>query len=182
MKKLLITIVLFICMFQGLTISNWFGYWDEIGTIGLFFLWIFLSIKNGKFSIKRKNSKMFICILIPTIIAIIANIMYGYAYSLNAILRDIVGFGKFPISFLLFRELQYDKYSIKCVKKYLLPVFKAISWIIGIFGIISLFFDVGMSQNEIRHGIQPYQFLFSHPTFFSSAMCFANFVFKCIVR
>ena len=35
-----------------------------------------------------------------------------------------------------------------------------------LFGVFSLVADIGMSQEEIRHGIHPYQFLYGHPTIF----------------
>lgn len=141
-----------------------FNYWDELVFIVLF---CFLMIKfiNNKIKI---NEIRYVFIFGGIIcIGIIGNITFKYQTSINAIIRDIIGFLKFPLTLVTLYKLNFTK---KMAKKFykIIPLIKMIMMIIFILGIISLFVDLGLSQPEYRHGIHPYMFLFTHPTYITT--------------
>ena len=94
---------------------------------------------------------------------------------MSAIIRDIVGFIKFPIVFLALYRMNLGKYLSHKMEK-LIPVIKIIVWVIFAFGLLSVFVDIGMSQEEVRGLIHPYMFLYTHPTYLTTGL-FAYYVF-----
>lgn len=116
------------------------------------------------------------------LICLSGNLIYGYQSSIDGCIRDILGYCKFPIVFLCLCRLNL---SIKTVKSILnlIPVFKMIVVITFVFGVISFFVDIRMTQNEFRMGIHPYYFIFSHPTYlttsFAFILCVLNACKKC---
>lgn len=138
--------------------------WDELITIYLIFMAIFKIIKNKGCLLINDD----FCFLIPWLIIIfiggISNFIWDYAGSWQAVISDIVGFIKFPICFIALRFLGYDKKIRFFLEKHGFTFLKVIITIIFIFGIVSIFKDIGLSQSdEIRHGIYSYEFLFNHP-------------------
>lgn len=80
-----------------------------------------------------------------------------------AILKDILAISKFFIFYLtaLYLSSEIDKEKLlKSISKRI----RIYLYIIFIFGVINLFFDIGMSQGT-RYGIRYYSFLFTHPTY-----------------
>ena len=142
-----------------------FSYWDEI--VELVLVIMFLLKLNGKL---HKEDFTYLMMLIAIIsIGIIGNIAFGYQESINAIIRDIVGFIKFPIVFLALYRMNFGKYlSYKMVE--LIPVIKIIVWVIFAFGLLSILVDIGLSQEEVRGLIHPYMFLYTHPTYLSTGL------------
>lgn len=143
------------------------GYWDEAITLILILLWIGYVAKNSwRICMDYTLWKAFVCLTGIFIIGLSGNIFYGYAASIDAIFRDIVGFIKYPISLIVIRAIRADKKIARATIRYAVPVFKVSVIVMFLFGIVSLFKDIGMSQiGELRYGIVPYQFLFSHPTY-----------------
>ena len=90
--KLFIIFVLFqniITRFMPSVIS----YWDE--AVSLTFGILFLIKSKGKFN--KENFTYLITLLAIIAIGLIGNIAFSYQKSVSAIIRDIVGFIKFPI-------------------------------------------------------------------------------------
>lgn len=142
-------------------------YWDE----SMFALLIIIYIKHlvSKKRIKKDSFLLISLLICITVIGLIGNYIYNYQSSLSAVFRDIVGFLKFPLSLIIFLEIGDEKRIYDKLRK-ISPFLKIVITVIFVFGILSLFADIGMSQNEIRHGIRPYMFLFNHPTSLVSFM------------
>lgn len=169
MKNKLINIFILFLIFQNvlfniIDLPDFFNYWDEIIEIIIMVLGLF-----HIFYKKKKLSKIFFRIMIPitmvTVIGLLGNLCFGYMDFAGAIIRDIAGFLKFPVTLLLLRELKIDKILVDEHNDMFDKIIKYCIIVIFGLGIMSVFVDIGLSQNEIRYGIRPYQFLFSHPTF-----------------
>ena len=162
--KLFIIFVLFqniITRFMPGVIS----YWDE--AVSLTFGILFLIKSKGKFN--KENFTYLITLLAIIAIGLIGNIAFSYQKSVSAIIRDIVGFIKFPIVFLALYRMNLGKYLSHKMEK-LIPVIKIIVWVIFAFGLLSVFVDIGMSQEEVRGLIHPYMFLYTHPTYLTTGL------------
>lgn len=140
-----------------------FDYWDEFAFL-IIVIWFFINILKKK---SRDTIKLILLLLGIIVVGIAGNIIYRYQISYNAIIRDIVGFLKFPLTLLaicqlnLIKKLSYYFYKM-------LPILKIVMFIIFFLGMVSLVFNVGLSQTEYRYGIHPYQFLFEHPTYLTT--------------
>ena len=137
--KLFIIFVLFqniITRFMPGVIS----YWDEV--VSLTFGILFLIKSKGKFN--KENFTYLITLLAIIAIGLIGNIAFSYQKSVSAIIRDIVGFIKFPIVFLALYRMNLGKYLSHKMEK-LIPVIKIIVWVIFAFGLLSVFVDTGRS-------------------------------------
>lgn len=162
-------LIAFFVIFQNIFLSflpRYFDYWDEIFTIICFFLYCCSYINK----VKRKNFLILLIFLFSILIGIFGNIVFGYQRSIDACFRDIVGFLKFPIVFLCMSRLQFSDILVEKIYC-ILPFITFIIFIIFVLGIVSLFFDIGLSQEEFRFGLHPYYFIFSHPTYLTT--CFA---------
>ena len=170
MKKFLINIILLLLTFSNLILSNFnfpsfIGYWDETIELIIIFLGLINIAFNNKIKFYKTNFLIIISIIIIIIIGIIGNLCFGYMKSINVIIRDIIAFIKFPITLLIITQLKIDIKLSTALTRWFSNFIKIIITIMFVLGIISLFKDIGLSQNEIRNGIKPYQFLFSHPTY-----------------
>lgn len=159
-------------IFSKFMIPDFFNYWDEFVFFLIVFYWLFFKKKNNNDHKIAKNYFVNYAILvIICMIGLCGNVIFNFAFDYNAVLRDIVSFLKFPLAILMMIDIEKKKnineskkeYITKCNRKFE-KFIKCIIFIIFIFGIVSLFFDIGMSQLEIRNGIRPYQFLYNHPT------------------
>lgn len=128
---------------------------------------LFLIKSKGKFN--KENFTYLITLLAIIAIGLIGNIAFSYQKSVSAIIRDIVGFIKFPIVFLALYRMNLGKYLSHKMEK-LIPVIKIIVWVIFAFGLLSVFVDIGMSQEEVRGLIHPYMFLYTHPTYLTTGL------------
>lgn len=162
--KLFIIFVLFqniITRFMPSVIS----YWDE--ALSLTFGILLLTKSKGKFY--KKDFTYLITLLAIIAIGLIGNIAFSYQKSVSAIIRDIVGFIKFPIVFLALYRMNLGKYLSHKMEA-LIPAIKIIVWVIFAFGLLSVFVDIGMSQEEVRGLIHPYMFLYTHPTYLTTGL------------
>lgn len=152
-------------IFNLASLPDFFGLWDEAITILLILLSFFKLIKRNKGCFLLNNDFHFLTPwLIIVITGMISNLIWSYAGSWQAVIRDMVGFLKFPLCFIAIRFLGYDKRIRRFLENKGFKFLKVIIIVIFVFGLISLFKDIGLSQsNEIRHGIYSYQFLFNHP-------------------
>lgn len=162
------SVFLIFILFQNIItrfLPDVFSYWDEFLCFYLFVLFLFKS--NGK--ILKSDFKYLSLIGLIIIIGLLGNYIFGYQISLDAIIRDIIGALKFPITFIALYRLNFtNKLTDKMVK--LIPFIKSICFVIFIIGILSLFIDTGMNQEEIRGFIHPYMFLYIHPTYLTTGM------------
>ena len=170
MKKFSLNMFLLLLIFSNLILSNlnfpsFIGYWDEILELIIIILGLVYIIFQNKTSFQKKNFLIVLSIVAVVIIGILGNLCFGYVNSANAIIRDIIAFIKFPLVLLIIIQLNYDSMFNYSLTNWFYSLIKIIVIIMFIFGIISIFKDIGLSQNEIRYGIKPYQFLFSHPTY-----------------
>lgn len=156
-------------VFQDIFISflpRCFDYWDEIFTIICFFIYCCSYIKK----VNKNNFVILLFFLLSILICAFGNIVYGYQTSIDACFRDILAILKFPIVFLCFSRLDFSNVLVKEIYR-IVPVIKFIVIVAFGLGIVSLFLDIGLSQDELRFGIHPYFFIFSHPTYLTT--CFA---------
>lgn len=157
-------------IFQGILsdrfhMPDFYGYWDEALFLITLFLALILWAKRSRFKAKGTSIKDVLPWILLIVTGLLGNFIHKYAYSASAIIRDMVGCMKFPLTFYIFRMLGWDRRISRSVAKRGIRWIRFISVIILILGIVSLFADIGMSQTgSVRNGIVPYQFLFSHPT------------------
>lgn len=138
------------------------GYWDEALTL-FFLLYYVVLVKKKRKITDKANKRMLICVVSTALIGILGNLIFQYAASYEAIIRDIVGFIKFPLVYLIICETSIQRKLFKSAKK-LNSVLKIYSVMLFLFGILSMFTNLGMSQTEYRYGLHPYMFLYGHPT------------------
>lgn len=177
MKKNIITLALLFVYFNGIIFYlipqlGFLAIWDEVVTIVLmaFCVLKLFKTKKGKILVNNDFKFLFPWILI-VFSGLIGNGIYKYAASAQAIFRDVVVFLKFPICFFAIRYLKIDMKMDRVIKTYFLNVIHFIIYGISICAIVSLFFDIGMSQmEEVRHGIHSFKFLFNHPNSFGIVM------------
>ncbi len=82
------------------------------------------------------------------------------------IIRDLVVFLKFPLILYILTSSELDKKISDNVSPIVLKIVKFSILIMFIFGVINIFTDIGMSiSNDIRLGMRPFKFLYSHPTY-----------------
>ena len=172
MLKIICNVLVLFLLFQGVLsaqfdMPQFFGYWDEALTCFLLICWVFKVVSNiflpGKVVIKKDTQRM----TYPWILVVAAGLlgnMYFHYVEADAIVRDVVSFMKFPVCFLAIRQLGWDSKIADSLRYIRLFWIKTSVIIIFLFGFWSLYFNMGMSQQEIRMGIHPYQFLFNHPT------------------
>ena len=166
MKKVIINLGLIYILFSNILFSIFefpqiISYWDEIIEI----IVIMIGILLLKSKIQKKYFISILIIVIILICGLVGNIIFNYVQIEKYIFRDVLGFLKFPITFLILKTYNFDETISKYIDEKFIYCMKFMIIVIFVFGVLSLFIDIGMSQNEIRHGIRPYQFLFSHPTY-----------------
>lgn len=141
------------------------NYWDEAIFIVLIIFAIVNLRTNKTILLGTENTKIVLYTLGIVFIGLCGNLVFSYAQSANAVVRDIVNFMKFPMTFVCMRTLGFDKRLADRINEGALKLLKLLVAIIFVFGIVSLFKDIGLSQMTYRYGIRPYQFLFIHPTY-----------------
>ena len=166
MKKFLVQLFILFVLFNNVvfnTISfpSFFGYWDEIIELIVIFIG-FLTLNK---TVQKKYLIISLLLIIMLILALMGNLIFEYVPTMNAIFRDVIGFLKFPIILMILKKINYDDSVNKFIDNKFIRFIKFIIIIIFIGGVISIFKDIGLSQNEIRNGLKPYKFLFSHPTY-----------------
>lgn len=154
-----------------------YGYWDELLFLIFVSIALFKWARVGNFKLRISNLKNIIPWIMLIFVGLIGNFLYGYAQTPQAIVRDIIGCMKFPIGFYAVKAIGIDYKIVNALKKNGVKWIKYFTIIIFLLGVMSLFFDIGLSQGSIRGGIHPYQFLFNHPT----ALVFASVIPICLL-
>lgn len=148
-----------------------FAYFDEvIELICLVFL-----IYHCR-SINKNEIIIFLILFGLLLIGLIGTIENSYQRSYLAVLKDIFLVIKFPLIMIaLIVKVKNGGFEVN--KKHITRIINIYTLILICCGVVSLFVDVGMSQNEdIRHGVVPFQFLYSHPTFLAYTLIFMSIV------
>lgn len=169
MKKIFVQLLLIFILFSNIFLSfsglpSFVGYWDEVLEILTIGIGVLVFLKN-KTTIRKNYFFMYLSIIIILILGIAGNIMFNYVSDYSNIFKDIVGFLKFPLTFIILKNINYDDKLATYITEGFIKFVKFLIIIIFMCGLISIFKDIGMSQNEIRAGIKPYMFLFTHPTY-----------------
>lgn len=145
-------------------------YYDEI--LALFFLIVlfFQSIKKG-FKISKYSKKILIFSILIALIGIVSNILFKQQNNKLAIVLDIVANFKIVVIGIGFSLLiKKENY------KYIINFFGSLSKLFVvtgfIFGIISLFFDIGM-RGQQRFGIWGFIFIFDYAHIYSTFLLIA---------
>ena len=124
--------------------SSFFLYSDEIVTLVSVILMVILGLRR-KIIFKEDDIKNLKLLLIVILIGILSNVIYKVQNSLSAILIDICGNLKIFLVFNAFKVLLSKKDCDKIFKTLFVPA-KLILISATLCGIISLFYDIGMSR------------------------------------
>lgn len=171
--KLVYNLFLFFLLTDNIVLTriplpSFASYWDEAVVLILLVAIIVKLIIKQK--ILRLNAKIYVLLILLIIVGLLSNVAFSYQYSYQAVIRDIINFIKFPIALAGSREIGIDKKITNAISIKTIYVLNGYVIIVFIFGVISLFKNIGMSQTEVREGIHPYMFLYSHPTVLATSM------------
>ncbi|RGH94317.1 hypothetical protein DW708_04695 [Ruminococcus sp. AM27-11LB] len=162
------SVFLLFILFQNIIsrfLPSIFSYWDELACI--IFLIIYFAKSNGR--IRKSESYYFLAILSVIVLGLIGNLVFRYQLSISAIGRDILGTVKFFVVFIsLYRHRLMDKLTKRLVD--LIPLIKGFCLIVFCLGVVSIFKDIGMNQEEVRGFLYPYMFIYSHPTYLTTGL------------
>ncbi len=161
-------VLLIFLLFQGALSAHFnlprvYEYWDEAFFLTASALSLVKGFGRKIYIIKNKANPVIPWILLVGI-GLLGNVRFHYSSSYGAVVRDIVGFLKFPITFYAVRRLGWDGKAAEALQNKGFLALKFLTVIICILGVLSQFYDWGMTQTVMRYGILPYRFLFSHPT------------------
>lgn len=135
------------------------NYLDESITILAFIAMMFIKMSRSEKSIIKKDVFFQLCsIIIMVFLGVISNIVYEYVTNVSLIFRDAIGLLKFFITFYSL-DFVFNQYNHS--KKTVIKLAKFMTSVIFLFGIISLFVDIGMG-NAIRYGLRSYQFVYGY--------------------
>lgn len=134
------------------------GYTDE--TIGvLCFIIFFYYLLKGK--LKGSDIAIFVFTTITAIFGLIGNYTYRLIGDWFPVAVDTVCLYKIFMPFIVYKTIaKSDKDAL--MMKYLAPISKLFLMVVSVFGIISQFVDIGMTENDTRYGIHAYTFLFDN--------------------
>ncbi len=168
MKDLLAAGFIIFLIFQDIILNiiniPYINYWDEAVFILILLLFVLTAIQNA-LKMTSGHIKVICCLAVTIFIGVLGNLFFSYQGSGLAIIMDIVGYSKFPLTYITFRELNYDKKFIRATNKYVVPFIKLSVIIMFVLGLITIFWDTGLSNyGEVRYGFYTYRFLFTHPT------------------
>ena len=171
MNKKIVNIFIIYLIFQNLifnifSLPDFFNYWDEIIEIILILCGL-VQVFCKKEKLSKNTIIIIISLSIIILIGFLGNLRFGYMNSIWAIFKDVIGFLKFPISLLILNNLEFYNVFDKINYKFFEKIIKWIIIIIFLLGIISIFFNIGLSQNELRYGIKPYHSCYSTVTDFA---------------
>ena len=181
MKNTLIRIFLIFILFSNiifnvLELPSFSQTWDII--FELYIILIFLNRLKTKSGIPSIFLKSYLLLLFIIAIGLLGNLIFDYASSYLAIIKDVFSFSKFPLMFLIIKNTNIDTSLSSAINENFINFIKLTIIFIFLCGIISLFVDIGMSLDEYRHGIRSYVFLFSHPTYLVTSMVFILVLFE----
>lgn len=153
------------------TYIPFFSYFDELIEL----VCIIFVIKNYR-NIAWKEKKIIGMLIAIVLIGFFGTIRNSYQSNAVAIIKDIFLVLKFPI-IMVALIIRTGNRGGNINSKHIIYIINVYTFVLFVFGIISLFKDIGMSQNyDIRYGIAPFQFLYNHPTFLAYSLVFMSIV------
>lgn len=161
---ILISLLLFQPELQRLVPSlTWL---DEVAT----FLLVVNAIAKSSHIHQFRSRDVFGCLLWLTVFILscfVGNFMSGIPGDFQPLAIDMFTCIKFFVSALsgivIFSDLENLKSILTSISKVLLAI-------IAICALLSAFIDIGMSYGEIRYGLQPFEFVFTHPTYLVTSL------------
>jgi len=132
------------------------SYLDELIAL-VAFLWMIMAGK--KLKVHSEQTRVIICIFGIIAVGLLSGFVYRYVTDLSIIIRDIVGTFKFFLAFIGFDYL-FGRNSTN-VSKNIIMITKFLVTIVFLFGLASLFFDLGMGD-MVRYGLRSYKFIFAY--------------------
>lgn len=136
-----------------------FTYFDEILCIVCILYILYFSFKRG---IRDSDLTILSIMIVLSILTIIGNYLSKISTNVVSILIDLIALYKMFTVFVVYKFVgERDKKHQ--VIAYLVPICKIIIITGTFFGIVSMFFDVGMTEG-VRYGIPQYSFIFINGT------------------
>lgn len=160
---------IFFLVFQNILLrffdsTSLVNYWDEVLVLVLVLI-ATIGFLGGKARLTKNDLYIVIALILSIVSGCIGNYISGMQTSGTVVFRDIIGFIKFPAAFVCIRITNLDNFIAYHIRNKSVLILKFITFIMFICSIVSLFANIGMSQNDIRNGLLPFQFLYSHPTY-----------------
>lgn len=137
--------------------TNWneIAYCDEILCIICIIYTLYFSFKKG---IKGNDLTLLILLIVCSLITFVGNFVNKLITAPLPIIVDFICLVKIFIVFIVYKQVaEHD--TKKRIINYLAPISKLLIWSGSICGLISMFFDIGMT-GEKRYGIPQYNFIF----------------------
>lgn len=137
--------------------TNWneIAYCDEILCIICIIYTLYFSFKKG---IKGNDLTLLILLIVCSLITFVGNFVNKLITAPLPIIVDFICLVKIFIVFIVYKQVaEHD--TKKRIINYLAPISKLSIWSGSICGLISMFFDIGMT-GEKRYGIPQYNFIF----------------------
>lgn len=149
-----------------------FRYYDEVLLVLLVFLAVIKLISRCEPFPRGACLTIGLSILVVCI-GVFGNINTGFQTNLEAIVKEIIAFSKFPIGFACASYLTSTFSSKDLIAKCDL-VAKSFIILCSIFAAINFLIPDAGFGHDVRHGILSFKFIFTHPTFlvFSLVMSF----------
>lgn len=155
--NVLVIVYIFLLFFDNIVARLPYGnFLDELLSIALF---IAMVLNKKQFENKSIVNTISLCSFAMLCLGLVGNFIWGYVTNLGVILRDVVGTFKFLFSFLSVDCICKKNTTIKT--KSFVAISKLLITIIFVFGVLSLFLDLGMGDS-IRYGIRSYKFIFGY--------------------
>lgn len=162
-RELLFSILLVLIPVSSILESNFpdsfvsnTGYIDEVLCVICSLYILYLSFKKG---IKGIDLALLIILLICTAWGFLCNIVSKVNTDWFPIVVDAICLLKIFVPFIMFKRIaDADKKMV--LIDYLVPAAKLLIITGAFFGLISMFFDIGMTGDSTRYGIPQYNFIF----------------------
>lgn len=160
--EILIVIIIQILFFQTPLQEkyNFFQMFDEIVSV-IAILFILYSLIFKGIRLVSNEIICTLCLLFIIFLGVIYSKVYSIQTNLNAIITDIGIFIKFFAAYLWVR-ISNSKINSKKILLITAKLIKLYIIVTFLFGIINLFYDIGMSY-DIRYGVRSFEFIHGHP-------------------
>lgn len=172
MRFIYVMLFTFVLIADALDFLPFIHYWDEAAIIAAPLCAILAN--RGKIVFNYEKKKRYLLLILLILLGLSGNVMSpDIQHSRMAIFKDILAFIKFPVIMISLKSLG-DSYGTK-IKSHKAAIWAGVTvskifTIAAVAGIIiGKIMDVGFYTGEFRI-IECYQFIYTHPTFFVSAV------------
>ena len=148
---------------------HFLGYLDEVIAI-VSILYVLTHLRK----IGKESFAMLEIMGLMTAIALVGNVFFRYQDSSIAILKDILGFYKLPMTFIALYTWSRNK-DLNDAHDVAVKISEISTIVMFIGCVISVFTDIGLSY-DVRHGFRTYKFLYIHPTYLVYALVLISVV------